>query len=697
MTTALEITSLARQQILIRNGMVQIPTDENHEHINEAQLATLMANLTHFGFALNEEGLAALNCLSLKTATAWYEEVKPILEKITGADKRMGDAVVYKNFPQEVLDMTEAQYWGKQILIYWGFSVDLFREPVKNRELKTEPIRLRILQLDNGGGLERIQAGLIALPARWTAEQRADAKLLGPQFAHLADLSAVKFKENMVELAKDLIAAGIPFKSTSATDVLRLAVGLSDGDVSMRTPSKFRRFTNQQRKFLTRALKNCKNLQEDMARDPEKWKRLVKAIHPGDHTAHGDGVLAAVDALYKGTLPQTFNSVVEQKLTKRDKTVLEILKTRPGEFVRRLRVCIERFSMDAAVAFADIVPKLTTIQLLKIEGFLTTFNERARRMYAPKGNWTKVQLSDETKDAQIPRIPIEAITLIKGAIGTEIKARLDKTVGSVNLDERTKAVKLQGNDSDLSPYGRGTRFKLPDDVKFVRTASFWVSKGTTVWYDNGVNFFDANWKSKGTLCWVSNVDNKIAVFSGDPNSGRTADGRACQMIDVYLDQARAAGIRYCVWNILCYSDICFDEREVHAALQWGVEPQKAELFDPARVQLSFPVKGQNKTKFLTCLDLETRELVYLDANLPGHVSSANRNEEKLEEMMPAFFEYLSTLPSVYDLFKHQKRDTAGTPVLYDDASTRIESGKAYVFKQTNSDNSYEQLNLGELL
>lgn len=690
------------QSILVRNGLVRIPTDNSgNQLIDEAGLATLMANLTHFGFALTEEGLGALNCLGAAAATTWWQEIRVILEKITGADKKMGEAVVYRNFPEEVLKMDEALYWGRQILMYWGFDKDLFREAPKDRPLNTERPKLKVLQLDGGNGLERIQLGLLKLPARWTDEQAEDARFLGPQFAHLMDLSLVSFKENMVVLAKDLIGKGVPFKSKSATDVLRLAVGLSGGDVSLRTKSDFMSFPRPHRRFLVGALQTATNLKEDLARDPGKWKKLMRALHPGDYAGQAKEVVAAYDNLYNGTLPQTFDGKVEAGLTKKDPEVLKLLQTRPGDFTRRLRVCIERFGMDAANAFIAVLPKLQIIQMLKIEAYLNTFNDRQRRMYAPKGNWSKVKLSDPAKDATVKPIPPEAILAITEGIGKEIRGRLETVVPSVNLDERTKLVRLQNNDSELTSYGRGTAFQVPEDAKFVRVSSYWEAPASSpIWYDNGVNFFTADWTPASTICWNSPqpFGKRGCAFSGDPVSNKDAKGRACQVIDLYLDQLRERGIRYAVWNVLCFSNQSFDQNKVWGSLQWGVEAKTGEIFDPARSQLHFEIKGANKTKYIAYLDLDTRQVVYLDANLPGQVNGANHNEKTLQEQMPAFLEVLATQPSIYDLFKHQKRDErAGVPILYDDAQTKIETGRAYVFKQVNKDNSFDQLNISDLL
>jgi hypothetical protein len=184
------------------------------------------------------------------------------------------------------------------------------------------------------------------------------------------------------------------------------------------------------------------------------------------------------------------------------------------------------------------------------------------------------------------------------------------------------------------PYGRGTVFLLPDDVRFLRTAVYWSAPGHgNVWYDNGWNFFDAGWNPRGACCWNRerfSTDATVgAIFSGDPTNSKDLEGRACQMIDLYLDQLNALNVRYAIWNILCYSQIAFDvAKEVFAALQWGKDPAKGKLFHPARCQLAFPVKGPQSTKYVAYLDVFKRRIVYCDANLRANVSSAAGNGKR---------------------------------------------------------------------
>jgi hypothetical protein len=92
-----------------------------------------------------------------------------------------------------------------------------------------------------------------------------------------------------------------------------------------------------------------------------------------------------------------------------------------------------------------------------------------------------------------------------------------------------------------------------------------------------------------------------------------------------------------------------------------------------------------------------RALVYLDANLPVSVSSAAANGERLAITMPAYVEYLASLPSVHDLYRHAPAAPDGMPVVYDDADVRIAGGPAYVFRLSNPENEFEPVDPATLL
>lgn len=691
------MTTSKHQKILVENGFVTMPS-EGSKPLDRQKLITLLGNISYYGFALSQTAYDLLHRADESEVVDWWVTLEKTLKSITGDDKNMGDFVVYKNFPQEVLEMSQVDYWSRQILMYWGFPNEYFTKEEVEREVEKEKLPVKVLQPATSKSLGNIFNSLLRSQVRWTKRQWETVRELLSSAEGSVDISAISFKENMVRLAALLIKEGREVSVRSATDVLRLAVGLSDGDVSMRTNSKLRRFKRPERKFLLSLLEDCKNVSEDVARRKGQFKRLFFELRPGDYKSRYPNVVSVYDKLYRGAKFQTFNSEVERLLSQRDPAALNLLKARAGEFVRRLRVATNLYGEAAIEAFRAAMPRLSVHQLLKIERQLITANDRTYRAFPPRGNWTKLQVSEALPSH---RWNEEVAIQLSEMISSEVRDRVSSVLPAVRLSKDVEKVKLQGNDSDLSPYGRGTVFDIPENITFLRSASYWKTGGGhayNIWFDNGWNFFDEKWKSAGVCCWNANRCGDAAIFSGDPTNSKELEGRACQMIDLYLDKMMQRGVRYAVWNILCYSHKSFDQaEEVHAALQWGEKPQKNNLFEPSRCVFSFPVKGANMTKYIAYVDVWERKLVYMDANLYGRVSSAASNTKILEKTMPAYVEYLNSLPSVFDLFKGVPAADDAPPVLYDDSEERIEEGQAYVFLPRSKHNKFDQLDLNSLL
>lgn len=690
------MTLLNVDNILLRYNYVSMPA-AGANTVSQEVVATILMNLAYYGKALNVEAYRALCKADRANVGEWWESIERELKIITGASRKIGDFVVYKNFPQEVLDKSSADYWIPQILMYWGFPDELFTEkPVPRPKMDKQP-KCLVLKMAKPNTLQEIQQSLCKSPARWKEEELADVLLLSDTAP--PDLTKVAFKENMVLLATHYINSGKDITVKTGTDVLRLAVGLSDGDVSLRTPTKFKSFKKPVRRFLLRTLEKCGNLNEDMARRPELFKRLIHQLHPGDYRKMCPNVCAAMRELYDNKL-ETFNSQIEALLEDRDALVLDELSGRPGEFRRRLAHTLRLFGRKAVDAFteATVLSKLTTYQLVSMRSWLETNNKRKHRVFPPKGNWAKMQLGE----AQY--IPVAQVRSLSGAIGKELAKRLPK-VGF--LDPATSKIKLPSN-GEAGPYARGTTFPIPADVDFIRTASYWnVNARSYIWFDNGWNFFSDDWKPLGACCWSNpkfpghRWDHKAndkatgAVFSGDPT---IASGKACQMIDLYPEQLRAAGVRYAVWSILCYSRMTFSQAEdVFAAFQWGENANKGKLFEPARCQLAIPLTGDQMTKYVVLIDLDKNEMIYLDAGLKSSTNSAEMNGPLLQKNLPAFMEYIRALPSVHDLFRDSVSDASDTQILYSDKDAVLEGESAYVFRPENKTSKYKSVDINSLL
>lgn len=681
---------------LIANGFVSIPAPSGTGAMDDTQVAalgTVLSNMAYYGYVPSPSVLTGLQALSASDLGHFWKNVRPAFEAVTGADRNMGDFVVYKNFPREVLEMSAARYWFAQILMYWGLPNHLFTEAEQPRAELKEKRGLKVLTLADDSTESAIYQSLVANKARWTDPQREWVEYL---FSALrvdrVSVDEFGFKENGILAAKLGRDIGAEIEVSTATDVLRLAAVLSGGDPALREKVRFKAFKRADRQFLLSLLDKSKNVVDDFFMRPEVWKRLLRALRPGDYKKFAN-VSAAYDVLYRGD-HVTYAGRVETGLRDGDDSVLAVLATRPGDFLRRLHKAYAVFGPMAVDAFNAVVPKLSTSQLLKLDRYLLTINDRHQMIYAPKGNWTRAQVVDQKKRVITPQDRDAFRAAISKELGSRLAAKFPE---GFKLDRAVDLVKLQTNDQKLASYGRGTVFPIPEDVTFIRSASFWQnpSYGNT-WYDNGWNFFDEDWKSVGVCAWDNNHGfHNAATWSGDPTNSKDLQGRGCQMIDLYPQALLARGVRYAVWSVLCFSQKSFNEAdEVLATLQWGAEAQSGKLYEPSRAQMVFPLKGDNLTKYVAYVDLKERKLVYVDANLKGNVQSASRNGEALAKTFPAFLEYLGALPSVGDLFSHGKEGTI--PVLYTDEDVEI-SERAYVFARRNGANEFENIDVVSLL
>lgn len=687
-----------KNAVLIPNGYVAIPSGKSVLTLadlsaeQKANIATLSSNLATYGYVLSRAALESLGNQPRAALGKWWAEVRLVLAEITGANRKMDDYMVYKNFPREVLEMSQIEQVVHQLLIYFGVPSEALTEDEKARPPLGDMQKLKVLAPADADTSVKIFANLVAMRNRWSDNQTIWSNELYPHTD--LDLDAFGFKENGIALiAKHIFADFAPKVSIStATDVLRLAAALSEQDISLRQKVVFRKFKRAERRALLAILEGAQNIDADFAARPGISKRLLERLRPGDYKAQFPNVTRAYDNLYNKRV-KSFNALVDPQTPGIE--MLVAVESRPGEFLRRFHHLYGLFGAEAVVRFAAVLPKLTTRQLVGFRAYLTTINGREKLMFPPKANWARAQIVDNKK----VKIDPTTIWSLDATIGGILRERLGTAFPEgFGVDPAVSRVKLQTNDQKLAEYGRGTVFDIPENITFVRSASYWENAGSTTWFDNGWNFFDENWSERGSVAWNNqHGPDKASIFSGDPVNSKNLNGRACQMADLYLDKLRDVGVRYAVWNILCYSRVKFSDAtgEVLATLQWGENAETGKTYEPSRAQMVFPLKSDALTSYVAYIDVVERKLVYMDAPLRGKVLSASYNGAILSEQMPAYVEYLKSLPSVYDLVKDAPE--GGMPVRYDDADEAITNDRAFVFRAENSDSTFKRVTVTDLV
>lgn len=714
MSTVTQRSTVDLGTILLHRNQVLLPThspSENHPPIEIARakrrLGTLIGNFLYYGFTPSAALLTAMQEMALRDVAIlddWWLRLQHSLKAAKGDDKDIGKYVVYQNFPKEVLAMSKAEYWIRQICIYWAIPMIQWQEetaPEPIRQAKEpraeifEKTRLRVL---HPVGEEAIQAAwdaLLARPARWTEQEQAEADYWLRKAQPIR--VDIPFKENLIYVALAHVRAGTSYPLDSTTDVLRLAAGLSGGDITLAEATKFR-LSRPERRALLDLLTQVGDLEEGLMRYPKRWKRLFHQLHVGEYRKRYPTLYAAAAHLRQGLRFPTFNSQLEALLEARDTAALDLLSTRPGEFARRIRMLCERFGAAATDKFVQQLDQLETIKLLKLKGYLKTANSRHFRTFTPKGNWRKLQVA-----LNEVRIDCGEAAQLIAAIDETLRQRITAKFGDrFRYSDDLQYVKFPSNDTEaVSRFTKGTTLFLPENTKFIRTATYWEERGRTCWMDNGWNFFDDRWRAKNTISWDNVKPHEDAcVFSGDPVNSYDGEGKAAQMIDLYLDKLLDRGIRYGLWTILSYSHIPFDDvADVQGLMMFGENPQEGKLLEPSRVQFSFPVTGTSLTKYICYADFRLRRLVMLDTSMSGNVGSARLNEKKLSEQMPAVLEYLDALPSMLDLFEVfvNSTDEDAIPVCYSDKEVEIAGGRAYVFQPENEQNAFDASSIEDFL
>ncbi|MFK8163576.1 MAG: hypothetical protein AB8H12_14075 [Lewinella sp.] len=687
--------SLTPNTLLLRRHLVAVPTATGTA--DRRMVGTLLSNLAYFGYVPSVTLLEKLQTIGSDGLVTFWNDLEPALKTASGEDRKIGDTIVYQNFPREVLEMTEADYWFRQVLMYLGVHREAVREAPAARPALFEAGKLTVLRAADDGSLSGIQDALLAKPSVWIPIEQEEIDWFVAN-GYAPDTSLIGFKENLVYAGTKCLEAGLPFVLTTTTDILRFYAGLSAGDISLNTNTKFKSLSRSRRRLLLEMLEQAPDLEEGLIRHRNKWVRALHALHVGDYGKIFPKAWKAAKVLREGGKFATFNGKVEALLMAKDPAVLTLLQSRPGDFSRRLVHLLHTFGAEAVTAFLEVVPKLPTMTLLRLEKVIDRYNITTYRTFAPLGNWTKLQVQERKVEEYLEGSWMDGIT---GALRAEVLVRVKaKFPQGVNPDPATAKIKLPTNNADGAlPYGRGTEFALPDNVKFIRTATYWKATTGTCWMDNGWNFFDEDWAAVDSIAWNhTDALKPAAVFSGDPVNSQNSEGTAGQLIDLYPDKLAARGIRYGVWSILSYSRIPFDGvEEVMGLMQLGEKPEAGKLIEPSRCQFTFKVTGSSLTRYVCYVDFIDRKIVYLDAGLYGNVGSAKANETSLGEKMPAMLDYLATLPSVHDVFRDVSLEVEGLPVRYSDADVYIDTEKAYVFQPENEANNFKGIALEDLL
>lgn len=603
-------------KVYLKEGDASIPV---------SHVAALQKNIECLGFACSKPLLDRLQTLTTEKLRTFYKSLINDLREMVGSHQEFKP--MYPNFPEQVMEMSEAHLYLNALIHYLTNRLPGYEK--KKRSALLDQTDYRVIDLGSREDFETIFTQLAAAKSSLSAEDKQDMTWFVAQYRDdIARLlpADVPFKENVAilgalllrctSLADSFLAA----KLKTATDILRLAVALSDGDVSLAAPTKFTKFARSERKWLLSRLEETGDPTEDMLRWPEPWKRLGERLHPGDYATQFPKTYAAFEVIRNDRPYLTFNGRMEKQLLERDVAgILAVLRSRPGDLTRRLDHLF-RLSSDANAvveAFRNVVEKVSTPVLLQA---LTHFKNRGHghefRTFFPKGDLAKVYATAN----RLPALPAATAETVAAICEQTLVMRFSKlpSLGKCYLDPELANYLVpfsqRSASKALRTLVRGSRLPMPA-CNVIRFFLWWKNGSSRTDIDLSAALYDASFKYVDILSYY-NLKNFGGHHSGDIVD---APQGAAEFIDLDIERTKAANVRYVVMSLNSFTEQPYcDLPECFAGWMARQRPNSGEIFEPKTVQDKVDVAANTRICLPAILDLVDRKVIWADIALRKH-------------------------------------------------------------------------------
>lgn len=645
--------------------------DSQREPIAIGHLGAVIKNIEGLGFIFNQEVIEVLKTWTLSEVGVLYEEILPVLRCMVGANREY--TPFYPNFPRQVMELDFAEWYINKVFHYVGHSLGVLVLPKYEKEQKEpldEEVKLRTIGLAPENKIHEVFQNLMGSKTSISQQDYRDLKWYFDTFKEKVQIpKEVPFKEILATVTTHALEYSIYIAHLykTATDVLRLAVALSNGDVSLATPTKFRRFKRRERRLLLGILEECSRQGEifqDMLRHRQKWVRLAHALHVGDYKHKFPKVWEAVTKIRSKESYPTFNTPIEKALKeKKPEEVLALLQRKPGELARRLDHLMRVSSNPSRVveAFQEVAAKVSTPVLLQVRHHFLSRDawSNVDRTFFPKGLVGKMQVVPNTRAPIAEDLCDSIACLCEDTLYNRFKEL--PPLGNVYIDALlvmyTIPFSQRSAQKTLRSISRGSRIPLKPlpGADTIRFFTWWKNGTDRTDIDLSVVFYDQDWKYLEHLSYTKERSLEFqAVHSGDVID---APKGASEFVDIPIEHVKSKGVRYLVPSILSYSEQPYcDLPECFCGWMMREKPESGEIYEPKTVQQRIDLTANTRICIPAIFDLSAGNVIWADVALtknPKTYTNVESNSLNLPKIGKAMVEL--DKPRLHDLlFLHTK-------------------------------------------
>jgi len=647
-------------ELYLRRKMKVVIKEEKNSLSNN-YITTILKNIEQYNVVFDELLINKLKTLSINSITNFYNELIDNLKLLTGDNFKYNP--LYPNFPSQVMNMNEYTIFSNSQK-YYNFIEEKFPKYDKETRpiLDEQESNMKIIKLGNKEELDSIFTNLLGANISLSQQDKDDIKTFVNIYNN--DIKSIMpqqipIKENMIYICNLLINKKLNYKIVlkyfnTATDVLRLITAMSDGDITLKTNTFFRKYTKSECKFLLNLLNSINNIEEDMNRKKlkYKWIRVGEKLKPTKKYKN------AYNAFYKirnNIHIYSFNSEYEKHIKNNDfKKAIKLLKTRPGEFARRLNFLLEHYDNNYIIDnFKDISNKLPSSILLQLMSYFKNRNNQSDiRTFLPKGNAAQFfsisNLLDDISQTTCDNI----VNICKKSL-IYIYSQRD-LINNVYINKSIKnyivPFSQRSNSYASKILTRGSKINIDKNINILRTFIHWKNTNEDVVdIDLSMIFYDKNWDYVDDISYNNiKIDKFNCCHSGDITN---APNGASEFIDLDLSSLKNNNIKFAICSINSFNGQVFNEiPELFFGWMKRKNSNSGEIYEPKTVENKINITGNNLISIPFVLNVYDKQIIWSDMSLSHNVSYINnvRNHKNDLSILGKSIVEINK-PNLYDL------------------------------------------------
>jgi len=637
---------------------------EGSEELSDKYIATLLKNIESFGYTLSDEVANKVKTFSQSEFKDFYEDLVKDLKKLVGDHVKYSP--MYPNFPQQVMNASDLELFINAHLHYLGDWIGARIMPSYtklNRENLKDKVKLKVIKLGDKGDFESIFSNLVERKGSLSETDKQDIEWFVSSYRDNIEKlipDVIPSKEIIAQLGGYLIIHTNVYEKflnkyvKTATDLLRLQVAVSGGDVSLATNTKFKSLKRCYRRLILKLLEQSTSMTEDMLRYKEQWKRAGEYLHISEYKQKFPKAVAAIDVLRNDKKFETFNSKAEFLLENRDiPALVEQLKDRPGELSRKLDNLLRISPKNNSLLlshFEKVSEKVSTPVLLQLYAHFKHRNEEKDiRVFFPKGNVAKVKAIKNELPLIDEEVRHKVVEICEEALMEKYKKL--EPLGKVYVDENLKnyiiPFALRSASKALKTIGRGSKIILSNS-NVVRFFIWWKDGAERTDIDLSVLCLNSNYRFVSNIAYY-NLRDYGGYHSGDITS---APEGASEFIDIDINKMLEKDVRYVIMCINSFTRQPYcDLPECFAGFMTREFPNSGEIYDPRTVQNKFDLTSDTRIAIPLIIDIQDHKVIWSDLALKSHPNTSNNvyeNMSSLALMCKAILEMVK--PTLYELF-----------------------------------------------